>query len=170
MIANLCDAQGVLFYHGGHRGHGDEESQMTPLESAEHFLLTLFSLAVLSKLFRPLLCLGSLGGFAGGGVAGGLGGEAELAEILLGQRGLGIADGFEVLGFDFLVDFAPVNRNGLGRFDTDAHIVAVDALNDQNNVVADLDRFVDFSRKCKHRSGLSVDAYAVSSMRTWVVE
>jgi hypothetical protein len=33
-----------------------------------------------------------------------------------------------------------------------------------------LDRFVDFSGKCKHRSGLSVDAYAVSSMRTWVVE
>ena len=126
--------------------------------------------ANLSKLFRPLLCLGRLGCLACSCVASGLGCEAELAEILLGERGLGISDGFEVLGFDFLVDFAPINRDGLGRFDADAHIVAIDTLNDQNNVVADLDRFVDFSRKCKHRSGLSVDAYAVSSMRTWVVE
>ncbi len=125
----------------------------------------------MSKLFRPpLLLIGSLCGLACSGVAGGLGSEAELAEVLLGKRGLGIADGFEVLGFDFLVDFAPVNRDGLGRFDTDAHIVAVNTLYDQDDVVTDLDRFVDFSRKCKHRSGLSVDAYAVSSMRTWVVE
>ncbi len=126
--------------------------------------------AILSKLFRPLLRLGPLGSLARGGVASGLGSEAELSEILFGERGLGIADGFEVLGFDFLVDFAPVNRDCLGCFDTDAHIVAIDTLDDQNDIVTDLDRFVDFSRKCKHRSIFSVDAYAVSSMRTWVVE
>ena len=146
-------------------GKSDNATQIGRTFPANHV-----SPAILSKLFRPLLCRGPLGSLAGSSVASGLGSEAELPEILLGERGLGISDGFEVLGFDFLVDFAPINRDGLGRFDTDAHIVAVDALNDQNNVVADLDRFVDFSRKCKHRSGLSVDAYAVSSMRTWVVE
>lgn len=168
MIANFCDAQGFL-NHGEHGGHGERKIRKR-LQIGRTFSANPVSPAILSKLLLPLLRLGRLGGLACGSVAGGLGGEAELAEILLGQRGLGIADGFEVLGFDFLVDFAPVNGDGFGRFDTDAHIVAVDALNDQNNVVADLDRFVDFSRKCKHRSGLSVDAYAVSSMRTWVVE
>jgi hypothetical protein len=134
------------------------------------FPVNLFDPAILSKLFAPLLWLGPLGGLASSGVAGGLGCEAELPEILLGERGLGIADGFEVLGFDFLVDFASVDRNGFGSFDTDAHIVAIDTLYDQNDIIANLNRFVDFSGKCKHRSGLSVDAYAVSSMRTWVVE
>lgn len=141
-----------------------------PFVSAEYFLSIFLILRSCRNFFAPLLWLWPLGGLAGGSVAGSLGGQAELAEILLGERGLGIADGFEVLGFDFLVDFPPVNRDCLGRFDTDAHIVAIDTLYDQDDVVTDLDRFVDFSRKCKHRSGLSVDAYAVSSMRTWVVE
>ena len=166
MIANLCDAERNLFYHGGHRGHGEGESW-----KSFHIGRTFpVDPAIPSKLFRPLLCLGPLGSLAGNSVAGCLGGEAELAEILLGERGLGIADGFEVLGFDFLVDFASVDWDGLGRLDTDAHIVAIDTLYDQNDIVANLNRFVDFSGKCKHRSGLSVDAYAVSSMRTWVVE
>lgn len=118
----------------------------------------------------PLLCFRRFDCLACCGIPCSLGCEAELAEILLGERGLGIADRFEVLGFDFLVDFAPVNRNGFWRFDTDAHVVAIDAFYDQNDIVTDLDRFIDFSGKCKHRSGLSLDAYAVSSMRTWVVE
>ena len=156
MIANLCEAERVLFYHGEHRGHREGESQITPLKSAEHFLLIMFLLPSCLNFFAPLLLIGSLCGLACSGVAGGLGGEAELAEILLGERGLGIADGLEILSFDFLVDFAPVDWYGLGRFDTDAHIVTINTLNDQDNVVADLDRFVDFSRKCKHRSILSV--------------
>lgn len=85
--------------------------------------------AILSKL-SPLLCLGPLGGFAGGSVAGGLGGQAEFAEILLGERGLGIADRFEVLGFDFLVDFPSIDGDGFRRFDTDAHIVTINTLYD----------------------------------------
>ena len=105
-----------------------------------------------------LLRLGRFGGSAGSCVSGGLGGESELAEILLGERGLRIADGFEVLGFDFLVNFTSVDRNGFWSLDTDAHIVAIDTLYDQNDVIANLNRFVDFSGKCKHRSGLSLDA------------
>ena len=70
------------------------------------------------------------------------------------ERGLGIADGFEVLSFDFLVDFPSIDGNGLGRLDADAHIVTIDTLDDQHNIIADLDCFVDFSRKCKHRVGL----------------
>lgn len=154
-----------------------EDTENTEIEkigkaftSAENFPPIMFLLPSCLNFFAPLLRLRAFSGFAGGGVAGGLGSEAQLAEILLGERGLGIADGFEVLGFDFLVDFAPVDRDGLGRFDTDAHIVAINSFDDQNNVVTDLDRFVDFAGKGKHRSGLSVDAYAVSSMRTWVVE
>ena len=134
------------------------------------FPVNLVDPAILSKLFAPLPWLRPLGGFAGGGIAGGLGCQAEFAEVLLGERGLGIADRFEVLGFDFLVDFPSIDGDGFRRLDTDAHIVTVNTLYDQDYVVTDLDRFVDFSGKCKHRSGLSVDAYAVSSMRTWVVE
>ena len=122
------------------------------------------------NFFAPLLRFRPLGGLACSCVASGLGCETEFAEILLGERGLGIADGFEVLGFDLLVDFASVDRNGFGSIDPDAHVVAIDTLYDQNDVIANLDCFVDFSGKCKHRSGLSLDAYAVSSIRTWVVE
>jgi len=134
------------------------------------FPVNLVDPAILSKLFAPLLWLWPLGGFAGGSVAGGLGGQAEFAEILLGERGLGIADRFEVLSFDFLVDFPSIDGDGFGRLDTDTHIVTINTLYDQDDVVTDLDRFVDFSGKCKHRSGLSLDAYAVSSIKTWVVE
>lgn len=170
MIANLCDAERVLFYHGEHRGHREGESQITPLKSAEHFLLIMFLLPSCLNFFAPLLRFRPLGGLACSCVASGLGCETEFAEILLGERGLGIADGFEVLGFDLLVDFASVDRNGFGSIDPDAHVVAIDTLYDQNDVIANLDCFVDFSGKCKHRSGLSLDAYAVSSIRAWVVE
>jgi len=141
-----------------------------PFVSAEYFLSIFLILRSCRNFFAPLLWLWPLGGLAGGSVAGSLGGQAELAEILLGERGLGFADGFEVLGFDFLVDFPSIDGDGFRRLDTDAHIVAIDTLYDQDDVVTDLDRFVDFSGKCKHRSGLSLDAYAVSSIKTWVVE
>lgn len=157
----LSDAERALFYHGEHgedAGHKEGASQKTPFTSAEHFLSILLILQSCLNFFAPLLCLGRLGSLAGGGVASGLGGEAELAEILLGERGLRISDGFEVLGFDFLVDFASVDRDGFGSFNTDAHIVTIDTLYDQNDIIANLNRFVDFSGKCKHRSGLSLDA------------
>jgi len=168
VIANLCDTESFFLT--------TEDTEDTERESRKSFHIgrpfpvDLIEPAILSKLFRPLLCLGPLDSLSSGSVASGLGGEAELAEILLGKRGLGISDGFEVLGFDFLVNFASVDWDGLGSFDTDAHIVAIDTLYDQNDIIANLDRFVDFSGKCKHRSGLSLDAYAVSSMRTCVVE
>jgi hypothetical protein len=163
VIANLSDAERALFYQGEH-GEGKLETLLT---QAEYFLPIPPSCL---KFFAPLLSFWGFSGSAGCCVAGSLGGQTKFAEILLGERGLGIADGFEVLGFDFLVNFASVDRDGFGSIDTDAHIVAIDTLYDQDDVVTDLDRFVDFSGKCKHRSGLSLDAYAVSSMRTWVVE
>ena len=141
-----------------------------PFVSAEYFLSIFLILRSCRNFFAPLLWLWPLGGLAGGSIAGGLGGQAEFAEILLGERGMGIADRFKVLSFDFLVDFPSIDGDGFRRFDTDAHIVTINTLYDQDDVVTDLDRFVDFSGKCKHRSGLSLDAYAVSSIKTWVVE
>ena len=116
------------------------------------------------KIVKPkrdsstLVELGPFGDLARRSVAGRLSSEAELSEILLGKRSLGIADGFEVLSFDFLVNLTSINGDTLGRLDADTDVVTIDTLNDEHNIVTDLDRFVDFSRKCKHRSGLSVDA------------
>lgn len=106
------------------------------------------------QLFR----LGRISRFTSRRITGGLGGEAKFAEVLLGERGLGITNSFQVLGLDFLVDFTPVNRYCFRSFDADTDIVSIYTLDDKNNVVSDLNRFVDFAGKCKHLLGLSVDA------------
>ncbi len=133
----------------------------TPFTSAEHFLSIWLMLHCPTEMqFRrrtilsetsALLGWGRSADLAGGGFAGSLGGEAKFAEIMLCERSLGITDGLEVLSFDFLVDFASVDGNGLGSFNSDPHIVTIDTLNDENNIVSNLNRFVNFSGKSKHR-------------------
>lgn len=100
------------------------------------------------------------GGFGGTGTNG-LGGKAEFSEILLGQGGLRVANGFEVLRFDFLVNFTAVDGNTFGRLDADPNHIAIDPLDDQNDIIADLDRLVDFAGKGEHggESGGFIDQH-----------
>jgi hypothetical protein len=71
--------------------------------------------------------------------------QTEFSKVLLGERSLRILYRLEVLRLDFLVDFAAVDGDAFWGIDADTDYFSIYALDQKDDVVANLDRFANFS-------------------------